>query len=347
MQALVFHGPWRLRVEDVPAPDAADGEVLLEILATGICGSDLHGYTGESGRRHPGQVMGHETVARVLTDPSGRYEPGRLVTVNPVIGCGACGACRAGRTQRCSRRVIIGVAPDVVSAFAQRLVVPQGNVVPLPSEAPAEIGALVEPLAVGYHAARRGAVGPGASVLVVGGGPIGQAAALAARRLEAGRILVSEPDEFRRGRFAALAIEAVDPTRTPADQIVELLGGPANVVIDAVGTSETAATALACSETDGRVVLVGMNAPRLELDAYAVSTFERTLIGSFCYDVEEFEETARWVTDHADLLGPLVDHRVELAEAPQVFRALADRTLPASKVLVYPNGLPDEGGGAR
>ncbi|MBO0731124.1 MAG: alcohol dehydrogenase catalytic domain-containing protein, partial [Acidimicrobiaceae bacterium] len=239
MQALVFQAPWRLTVEDVPDPDAADGDVLLEVLATGICGSDLHGYTGESGRRQPGQVMGHESVARVLTDRSGTYPPGCLVTVNPVIGCGVCDACRAGRTQRCGRRVIVGVAPDVVSAFAQRMTVPAGNVVALASEAPEEIGALVEPLAVGYHAARRGAVGPGTAVLVIGGGPIGQAAALAARRLGAAGILVSEPDEFRRGKLAALGIAAVDPTRTPADQILGLLGGSADVVIDAVGTSET------------------------------------------------------------------------------------------------------------
>jgi threonine dehydrogenase-like Zn-dependent dehydrogenase len=339
MRALVFHGPWEMAVEERPDPAPERDEALLEIVATGICGSDLHGYTGENGRRHPGQVMGHETVARVLDDRTGTHAAGDVVTVNPVVGCGDCPACAVGAPQRCPDRRVIGVRPDISAAFAERMVAPAGNLVPLPAGTPVDVGALVEPLAVGYHAARRGEVAVDDTVLVVGGGPIGQAAALAARRLGAAAVVVSEPDATRRGLVDRLGFRTVDPTAQETADIVAALGRPATAVIDAVGISHTLQTAFDCSALGSRVVLVGMGSPRVDLSAYAVSTEERTLVGSFAYDVEAFRRTAEWAAAHAVDLAPLIDARVGLAEAPATFRALADRTLAASKVLVYPAGV--------
>jgi threonine dehydrogenase-like Zn-dependent dehydrogenase len=336
MRALVFHGPWEMTVEDRPDPQPAGGDILLEIVATGICGSDLHGYTGENGRRHPGQIMGHETVGRVLTDPTGTHAAGSLVTVNPVLGCRACAACAAGVPQRCTQRRVIGVAPEIVSAFAERMTAPAHNIVPLPDGTPADVGSLVEPLAVGYHAARRGGVSGGDTVYVVGGGPIGQAVALAARRLGSTSIVAGEPDTTRRDLLTSLGFSTVDPTAASSDDVKSALGGPAGVVIDAVGLTGTLANALDVAALGGRVVLVGMGAPRVEVDAYAVSTAERTVLGSFCYDEPEFRDTARWASEHATDLEPLISGRVSLAEAPGTFRALADHTLTASKILVYP-----------
>src|ERR1700755_3634091 len=113
MRALVFHGPREMPVKNRPEPEPGPDDTLLAIIATGICGSDLHGYTGENGRRHPGQVMGHETVAYVLEDRTGAYRPGTLVTVNPVLGCRQCAACIAGAAQRCATRRVIGVNADI------------------------------------------------------------------------------------------------------------------------------------------------------------------------------------------------------------------------------------------
>ncbi|MGH3588361.1 MAG: zinc-dependent alcohol dehydrogenase, partial [Pseudonocardia sp.] len=173
MRALVLDDFWQLSVGSVPDPAPGPDDVLIEVVATGICGSDLHGYTGENGRRVRGQVMGHETVGRVLT-AAGDLAVGDAVTVNPVLWCGRCRHCAAGREQACPDKQVIGVAPELVSAFAERMAVPVRNVVPLPEGMPLEHGALVEPLAVGYHALVRGACGAGEAVLVIGGGPIGQ-----------------------------------------------------------------------------------------------------------------------------------------------------------------------------
>lgn len=340
MRALVFHGPGDMTVEDRPEPQPGPTDTLLDIIATGICGSDLHGYTGETGRRHPGQVMGHETVARVQHDRTGVYEPGALVTVNPVLGCDHCPACLAGTPQRCPDRRVIGVQPDISAAFAERMVVPTRNVVALPDGTPPDIGSLVEPLAVGYHALARGNATHDDLLYVLGGGPIGQAVAIAARRTGMATIVVAELDSARRDLLTRLGFTAVDPADQSTEDIQSVLGGPATLIVDAVGASRTLSSALDVAAPGGRIVLVGMAAPRVEIAAYALSTAERAIIGSFSYDIAAFRDTATWAGAHAAELAPLIGARVGLTEAPDTFRGLADGTLRASKVLVYPAGPP-------
>ncbi len=338
MRALVFHGPWDMTVEDRPEPEPGPADTLLAITATGICGSDLHGYTGETGRRHPGQIMGHETVGRVLDDRTGEHPPGALVTVNPVLGCGHCPACAAGTPQRCPDRRVIGVQADISAAFAERMVAPTRNVVPLPDSTPPDIGGLVEPLAVGYHAVQRGGLTGDDTLYILGGGPIGQAVAIAARRLGASASAVAELDPTRRSLLGRLGFTTVDPATQTTNDITALLGGPPTVVVDAVGATRTLQSALDIAALGARVVLVGMATPRVDLAAYALSTGERSLLGSFSYDEAAFRDTATWASAHAAELEPLIEARVDLADAPETFRALAERTLTASKVLVYPSG---------
>ena len=344
MRALVLEDYGHLSVAELPTPEAGPGEVLLRIHATGICGSDLHGYTGENGRRRPGQVMGHETVGTVVgLGPGARGGGaglGDLVTVNPGLACGQCPACHAGRGHICRSRRVIGVDPDLTSAFADYLAVPASNVVPFTSGAfgssgasSVTHGALVEPLAVGYHAAVRGEVREGADVLVLGGGPIGQAAVLACRRLGAGRIRVSEPLESRRLLVAGLGAQVLDPAAGDVAEQVQA-GGPAEVTLDAVGSSATIATALNATQPGGRCVLVGMAAPDVRLDAFAVSTQERTLVGAFCYSPAEFAATAWWAGEVPDLLASLISLRVTPEEAPAAFSDLARGHDVVGKVLV-------------
>jgi threonine dehydrogenase-like Zn-dependent dehydrogenase len=347
MRALVFRGPWDIAVEERPDPQAGPGDVLVEILATGICGSDLHGYTGENGRRFPGQVMGHETVGRIrelgdqaqaeLSETGTQAAPGTLVTIEPVLACGVCDACRSGNDHRCAQRKIIGVEPSISSAFADLMVVPAANIVPLPDDMPADYGALVEPLSVGRHAAVRGRCGPGDAVFVVGGGPIGQASALAARRLGADAVVVSEPDARRRALLADIGLPAVDPSAgNIADAVREVLGRPATLALDAVGSGRSIADALQATDMGAGVVLVGMQEPQLSLQAYSISIEERTLIGSYCYPAKDFRDTAEWVATAPPELARLIEDRVGWDGAPDAFHALAKGENPASKVLVLP-----------
>ncbi len=346
VEALVYQGPWQLSVETVEDPSPGSGEVLIRVIATGICGSDVHGFSGETGRRHPGQVMGHEMVGSLEqvgpdVDPVRGLQAGRIVTVNPLIACGGCAACAAGSEQSCQHRRVIGVDPQIVSAFAGLLVCPAQNVVVLPDHMPVEYGALVEPLSVGYHAARRGQCTAGDVVLVLGGGPIGQACILAAHRRGADTIAVSEPNPTRRALAASLGAVALDPTAADLPgQVADALGGPATLVLDAVGNTASLADAVQGSVYGARVVLVGMGSPRVELAAYAVSTEERSLVGSFCFSADDFRETARWAATSPEALSRLVDGRVDMQGAPAAFAELARGESSASKILVFPHGVP-------
>lgn len=337
MRALVFNGPWDLTLEERPEPEPQDDEALLQILATGICGSDLHGYTGETGRRSPGQIMGHETVAEVLEDRTGQHRPGSIVTLNPVIGCNRCDACSAGSRQRCQSRRVIGVDPDLSSAFAERMVAPADRLVPLPEGTPSRLGALVEPLAVGYHAVRRAQASSSDAVFIIGAGPIGQAVALAARREGCSDIVVSELDSHRRRRIADMGFETIE-ANDDAGTIVSALGRSPSIVIDAVGTSTTIELGLNSAAPGASVVLVGLASPRVELAAYAVTTAERDILGSFGYSDADFRSTARWIEDREAELEPLIDSEVPLEAAPEAFRQLARGELQATKVLVLCSG---------
>lgn len=336
MRALVLAEFGTMAVEERALPTLGADQVLLRILFTGICGSDLHGFTGENGRRIPGQVMGHETVATVVelsSDAITDAAVGDLVTINPTISCDHCAACRRGLNHVCAHRRVIGVDPTISSAFGEFMVVPAANVVRMPAGMPVEHGALIEPLSVGFHAARRGGVVEGSTVLIIGAGPIGQAAALAATRLKAARVVVSEPSAARRALVATLGVEVVNPLGN-GPHAADLFPEGADITIDAVGSSITLTEALPATAQGGVIVLVGMHSPEIQLPAYTISTDERSVVGAFCYTDAEFRETALWAAEATTQLAPLISRVVSLDEAPAAFRELAQSSEGASKILV-------------
>lgn len=339
MKALVLEEFGTITVADVADPVASPGQVVIDVVATGICGSDIHGFTGENGRRSLGQIMGHESVGRIR-ELGGDVEPdafgvGSVVTFNPLVVAAADRDRYRGREQHSPGRVVIGVEPTIPAAFAERVLVPAENVVALPSAIPVEWGALVEPLAVALNVVRRAGVQAGESVLVLGGGPIGQSCVLAAHHAGAAVVYVSEPDPGRRALCEDLGGIALDPADGPVEEQVAVRHGRlVDVALDAVGISATLAGALRATELGGRVGLVGMGAPQVEVDAYRVSTEERTIIGSFCYSFEVFRAAAEWVAGGDQVFASLVSEQVDLVEAPAAFTRLAAGASVPGKVLV-------------
>ena len=324
-----------------PTPDAspAPHEIVLQTIATGICGSDIHGYTGETGRRVPGQIMGHETVGQIHSlgtevDPR-RYPLGAIATVNPVIVSSEGRDLYRGREQHDPARTVIGVDPGFVSAFAERFCVPSDNVIVLPEHMPVAFGALIEPLAVGLQAVLRVRVMQGETVLVIGGGPIGQSSILAAKRAGASEIYVSEPDSTRRALCESLGAIALDPAVAPIpEQLTAAHGSPVDVAIDAVGISASLADALSSVAFGGRVCLVGMGAKQVDLSAFRVSTEERSIVGSFTYPHSVFVEAAEWVGDGDPQFAKLISAEILPQEADAAFRRLSSGVAAPGKVLI-------------
>lgn len=339
MRVLELKNFGELVVTQRDRPAVGDRDVVIDVVVTGICGSDIHGYTGENGRRVLGQVMGHESAGRIaalgaLVVDAGLHV-GQAVTFNPLIACGECEACSVGQQNHCPDRSVIGVNPALISAFAEQIVVPAANVVALSSAIPIAYGALVEPLAVAFHAVRRARVHPGQNVLVVGGGPIGQSVVLAALQEGARAVLVSEMDPGRRELCTRLGATVLDPRAGPlAEQVRAAFGSLADVAIDAVGISATMVGAISSTRFGGVVSLVGMGSPELVLDAYRVSTEEREIVGSFCYTNQDFLDAAAWVDQGSPLLAALISRQVSAEHADAAFAGLAAADGTTGKVLV-------------
>ncbi|HEY3923129.1 MAG TPA: alcohol dehydrogenase catalytic domain-containing protein [Acidothermaceae bacterium] len=339
MRALVLAEFRQMELRELPKPVVASGEVLVRVAYVGICGTDLHGYTGANGRRVPGQVMGHEAsgwiAAAAPLGSSSSDNVGQAVTFNPLISCGHCAACNAGHEQLCENRRVIGVDPTIVSAFAEYVVVPAKNVHALPPTMPLDHGALVEPVAVALHAARRGNVSAGDSVLILGGGPIGQSAVLAARASGAARVAVSEIDAGRRKICERLGADAFDPMSGPlAAQLLTRWNKLADVAIDAVGIGPSMRDAVDAIRSGGTVVLVGMGATAFELSPYPITTAEKSMVGSYCYASSDFADAVQLVADYAGDVAELIASRVPLVDAPGAFERLDREGDLPGKVLI-------------
>lgn len=275
----MFAGPGRVAVEDVPAPRVVDpGDVVVRVSRTAICGSDLHLLDGKTPGMSPGSVIGHEFTGRVS-------EAGRAVTGvgegDPVLGsfliaCGACSHCTNLRFNFCERRRALGLGSltgDLDGAQAEYVRVPLAdvNVKRLPDlDQAGEERVLFagDILATGFYATALGEVAPGETVAVVGAGPVGLFCALAAGTAGA-RVLLLDTDParaaFARDRYGLEAVVA-DSDRAAAAAVEEATGGPADVVIEAVGALPAFKAALRCARDGGRVVVVGVyGAERYEL----------------------------------------------------------------------------------
>ena len=324
MKALVYQGIETLELEDVPVPSALYGEHLIRIEAAGICGSDMHAYLGHDSRRPAPLILGHEAAGVVEDGP----QAGRRVTINPLVTCGTCTACRAGRENLCADRQIISMPPRE-GAFAQFVTMPDSNLVTVPDDVPLEKAALAEPLAVSWHAARLALDALHASAdrraIVIGGGAIGLAAALAMKAMGVEDVTIVEPNAWRR-KFLAQNCD---------QKVVETALATATIVIDAVGYSATRATASAIAEPGGVIAHVGLGEDAGGLDIRRMTLQEITFIGTYTYTAQDFLDTAQAIFDGR--LGPLdwAEHR-PLSEGAGAFRDLRRGSVAAPKIILAP-----------
>ena len=305
----------------VPKP----GEVRLKIMATGICGSDVHGYLGITGRRIPPMIMGHEFAGTVdaLGDGTGEgngIEIGMRATVQPVVFCGKCGYCLAGETNLCINRRIFGVMSENGS-MAEYLCVPAELVVPLPHGMSMEQGAMAEAAAVAFGAVRRAGPLSGKDVLIVGAGPIGLLILQMAQAFGAGRVFVSDFDDNRL-RIARLlgACKVINPgCDDPAGEIP----GGADVSFEAVGMTPAVAQAVALTKSGGTSVWVGNSQKIIDVDMQAIVTRKLSILGSYIYTHREFVDTVQMLNAGIIRCDAIISHRYPLENGVEVMAEMA------------------------
>lgn len=338
--ALMFEGPGRLRLVEREDRPLGPTEVRVRTASAGICGSDVHGYTGSNQRRVPGMVMGHEAAGIVIERGSAVTTPGlgAAVAINPAVTCNTCEFCVAGADHRCPERRLYGCALDLPGAFADSFVVEAHNAVPFDGPAPLEWGALVEPIAVGDHGVGLLSVPLEMAVLVIGGGPIGLGAALGARRRGYTRIAISEPDGHRRRIAEALDFETRDPREAGRQERFA-------AVVECVARPETIDAALEMTRPGGEIAMVGLGETTVPFPLERLVVGERIVRGSFNYSRADFAAVANWVSSGAIDLAPLIEARTDLAGMIEAFRGYADGSHRAMKTLFAP-GEPKHNGGS-
>lgn len=330
MKALVYTGVGSLEYRDVPDPEHGPGRSLIKIEAVGICGSDMHGYHGADPRRVPPLILGHEACGIAQ---SGKFE-GQRVTVNPMTTCGVCRYCIEGRDNICPDRKLLSIPPHE-GAFADYLIIPDSNLVPVPDGVPSAHAALAEPLACGWHAIRLGAERLSqplstARVVIIGGGAIGLGSALCALDQGAKDIWIAEPNALRRGTAAnAGPFSAYDPRE----------GGPeessADLVIDAYGSEASRADASKLAAPGGVIAHIGLAGGDAGLDTRKMTLQEITFIGTYTYTMADFHATARAIFDGRMGDFSWTEER-PLSEGAQAFKDLDAESVSAAKLVLKP-----------
>lgn len=339
MKALVYQGPKTLEVVDRPVPEPQKGEVLIKIKSCGICGSDVHGYLGLTGRRIAPMIMGHEfsgEIAALGEALTRDLQVGERVTVQPCVSCWHCEQCLAGHNNVCETRDFMG-AMDYNGAMADYVSVPEKLIYRLPDDMSYDQGALIEPLAVSYSGVKKAGDLQGKNVMIIGGGTIGQLALVAAKTMKPKKIVLSDLSHFRLETAKKLGADVtIDPRdKNFVEETRKAFDGElADVAIEAVGIGPTVAQALDSLAPQGVCVWIGNSAKMIEVNMQQVVTRELKITGSYIYTHEEFGETIDFLhQNHLDL-SSLISKEITLDEAPQMFEDLTTQTEKYLKCII-------------
>jgi L-iditol 2-dehydrogenase len=289
MKALVLEKYNHLVLKQVPRPALTPGDVLIEVKACGICGSDVHGMDGSTGRRRPPIIMGHE-ASGVIAEVGGdvdNWKPGDRVTFDSTIYCGECFFCRRGQINLCDNRRVLGVSCDEYrhdGAFAEYVAVPTRILYPLPPDLSFEKAATVEALSIAVHAASRTRVNLNDVAVVVGTGMIGLLIVQVLRARGCGTIIAVDlaPEKLELAKELGADVGLRAGSDDVEGRIAELTNGRgADIALEVVGVDEAFQTAVAAVRKGGTLVLVGNLLPTAELPSQKVVTREITLRGSY------------------------------------------------------------------
>jgi L-iditol 2-dehydrogenase len=345
MKALILSQYRRLEIAELPEPALSPGEVLIRVAACGICGSDVHGYDGSSGRRIPPIVMGHEAAGTISAAGSNAnsFTVGERVTFDSTIYCGSCAHCLRGDVNLCDRRQVLGVSCGDyrrAGAFAEFVAVPARIVYRLPDALSFQEAALLEAVSVALHAVSLVSVEQGSTALVVGAGTIGLLLLQALRAAGCARVFISDVDPTRLRLAHELGATAAFPAGAELQsKILQATNGNGvDIAAEAVGIDPTIHAAIDCVRKGGNVILVGNVSPRIALPLQKVVTRQIRLQGS-CASAGEYPRAIELMTAGAIRVQPLISAVAPLEEGPRWFERLYAREPNLMKVVLAPGGI--------
>ncbi len=329
MKALVYTAPFEMQYRDQDEPGQHAGDVIVDVQAAGICGSDMHAFHGHDPRRNPPLVLGHEVAGICQTGA----HASQAVAINPLISCGQCEYCGQGRFNLCPERTMIGMTRP--GAFAEHVAIPERNLFVLPPHMNPVHAALAEPTATAVHAlhlAARTAVRPlsEARTAVIGGGAIGLISALLLRAYGAPDPLISEPNPLRQTTAARAGMDNLhDPGKNALSE------DHFDLVVDAVGSAVTRRVAISAVRPGGVVLSIGLQESGGELDARKLTLAEISLLGCYTYTPSDFGAALSVLANGA--LGELEWVETHpLSEGARMFGELDKGRVAAAKVVLIP-----------
>jgi 2-desacetyl-2-hydroxyethyl bacteriochlorophyllide A dehydrogenase len=342
MKAVVFYGTEDMRFETVPKPVPGPGEVCIRVKAVSICGSDLEEYRKSSDRSMPPLIFGHEFSGDVceLGEGVSKIQVGQRVTVNPILYCGECFYCKKGLINLCNNRRSVGRTLGIKKircdgGMADYVCVPEFAVIPLVDAVSYNQGALLEPLAVSYNAARCGGFEKGETVVVVGAGPIGLMTIQYLKAFGAGRIIVTDIVEERMNVGLQCGADVkVNVKENSVDKILALTNGiGVDRVIIAAGVPSTVQDAIKMVRNGGNIVLVGLIRHNVEINPMDLAGRQVSIHGSYMFTTE-MKDAMEFIASGEIDIDPIVTSVRPLEDTPQVYQELISSNNKEVKVIL-------------
>ncbi len=343
MKALLLEEYKKLTVTDMPEPEVGARDVLVQIRACGICGSDVHGFDGSSGRRIPPLIMGHEAsgvVAGIGSEVT-EVKTGERVTFDSMVSCGECVFCERGQMNLCDDRRVLGVSCDDYrqhGCFAEYAVVPVHIIYLLPDNLPFEHAAMIEPVSVAVHAIHRTPITKGDTAVVVGAGMIGLLVVQALKAAGCGKVIAVDLADEKLALAQTLGAElGINPNTTDALTAIReaTAGRDADIAIEVVGATPTVQTAIEATRKGGHVTLIGNLAPQVDFPLQSVVTRELTVHGT-CGSNGEYPECIDLLASGAIQVEPLISAKATLDEGAEWFDRLYAAEAGLMKVILQP-----------
>ncbi len=343
MKALILEDYKQFNYTTAPDPTPNPGDVLIAVRACGICGSDVHGMDGSTGRRRPPIIMGHEAAGEIVAVGAGvsGWQAGDRVTFDSTVYCGTCAYCRRGQINLCDNRRVLGVSCEDYrqhGAFAEFVAVPQHILYRLPDELSFDEAAMLEPVSIAFHAVNRTPLVLNDSVVVFGAGMIGLLVIQALRLAGCGTIIAVDVEE---GKLALAKQLGADYGINAADEalaakVLNLTGGQgADRALECVGIGATVSAAFKCVRKGGSITLVGNLAPNIEFPLQAAVTREISIFG-VCASCGEYPACLDMIARGAIDVKPLMSAVAPLAEGAGWFERLYNKEPGLMKVLLAP-----------